>query len=59
MKNKFLRTVVWEVQYQTPPPAVRYCKKCGSQKEFVSSGQFRVNAQRKYLDVWLIYKCFG
>ena len=59
MKNKFLRTGVWEVQYLTPPPAVRYCKKCGRQKEFVSSGQFRVNAQRKYLDVWLIYKCFG
>ena len=38
---------------------MRYCKKCSSQKEFVSSGQFRVNAQRKYLDVWLIYKCSG
>lgn len=36
---------------------VRYCKKCRNNAEFVSSGNFRVNAQQKSLDVWLIYKC--
>ena len=24
---------------------------------FISSGRFRVNAQKKSLDVWLIFKC--
>ena len=48
---------IWEVQYQTLPPVLKHCKKCGRKMEFISSGQFRVNAQRKYLDIWLIYKC--
>lgn len=39
------------------PTAVRYCKRCGVKTEFASSGLFRVNAQQKNLDVWLIYKC--
>lgn len=48
---------IWEVQYLSPPPAIRYCKKCGNKTEYICSGLFRVNAQRKYLDIWLIYKC--
>ena len=36
---------------------VRYCKRCGGKTVFASSGLFRVNAQRKTLDVWLIFKC--
>lgn len=59
MENQSQRTIVWEVQYLSPPPAVRFCKRCGMKKEYFSSGQFRVNAQRKYLDIWLIYKCSG
>lgn len=39
------------------PTAARYCKRCSTRTEFVSSGLFRVNAQQKSLDVWLIYKC--
>jgi hypothetical protein len=34
-----------------------YCKKCGKKTEYFSSGLFRVNGQRKYLDIWLIYNC--
>lgn len=49
--------IIWEVQYLSLPPVIRYCKKCGRKMEFVCSGQFRVNAQRRYLDIWLIYKC--
>lgn len=52
-----MRKTIWTVQYPTPPHAAKYCKKCGRKTEFYSSGQFRVNAQRKYLDIWLIYKC--
>ncbi len=47
----------WKVELLSPPPAVRHCKKCGTKTEYASSGLFRVNAQRKYLDIWLIYKC--
>lgn len=52
-----MRKIVWEVQYLSKPSVVKHCKKCGTKKEFICSGQFRINAQRKYLDIWLIYKC--
>lgn len=35
----------------------RHCKKCGGKREFVSSGLFRVNANKRKLDVWLVYRC--
>jgi hypothetical protein len=35
----------------------RHCARCKLRRSFVSSGKFRVNAQRKLLDVWLIYRC--
>lgn len=49
--------VVWKIQYCAPPTVLRHCKKCGKKSEYVCSGEFRVNAQQKTLDVWLIYKC--
>lgn len=52
-----MHKIVWEVQYLSTPTVLRYCKKCGKKTEYVSSGLFRVNGQRKYLDIWLIYKC--
>lgn len=48
---------VWEVKFLSLPPVIRYCKKCGRKMEFICSEQFRVNAQRRDLDIWLIYKC--
>ena len=47
----------WEIQVLSPPHILKYCKKCGKKVEFTCSGQFRINAQRRCLDVWLIYKC--
>lgn len=47
----------WEIQILSPPHILKYCKKCGKKVEFTCSGQFRINAQRRCLDVWLIYKC--
>lgn len=49
--------VIWNIEYGTPPAVLRYCKKCGKKTEYLSSGEFRVNAQQKALDIWLIYKC--
>lgn len=52
-----MEEILWEVQYLSPPKTIRYCKKCGMKTEHVSSGLFRVNAQQKSLDIWLIYRC--
>lgn len=52
-----MKTIVWLVRTESAPAVVRYCKKCGTKTEFISSGLFRINAQQKSLDVWLIYKC--
>nr|WP_175428925.1 DUF1062 domain-containing protein [Azospirillum argentinense] len=36
---------------------VKRCPGCDAKRSFVSSGAFRVNAQKKSIDVWHIYKC--
>lgn len=33
------------------------CPSCATKRDFTPSGAFRVNSQKKKLDVWLIYKC--
>lgn len=52
-----MKTILWQVEYTTCPAVMRYCKKCGAKTDFVSSELFRINAQQKNLDIWLIYKC--
>ncbi len=52
-----MQTIQWEVQLISPPSVIRHCKQCGKKVCFNSSGLFRVNAQKKSLDIWLIYKC--
>jgi hypothetical protein len=49
--------VVWRVVALTTPRVIRHCPRCGRARPFVSSDKFRVNAQKRRLDVWLIYKC--
>lgn len=39
------------------PAVLRRCSKCGKKTEFKNSGKFRVNANGRMLDVWLIYRC--
>ncbi|MCL2545054.1 MAG: DUF1062 domain-containing protein [Clostridia bacterium] len=39
------------------PSRSRHCSKCKKTSRFVCSGKFRVNANGKHLDVWLIYRC--
>jgi hypothetical protein len=53
----YMERVLWEVRHPEPPKIVRYCKTCGAKAEYVSSGLFRVNAQQKSLDIWLVYRC--
>lgn len=49
--------ITWDIRYCDPPTVLRYCKKCGKKSEYICSGEFRINAQQKALDIWLIYKC--
>jgi hypothetical protein len=39
------------------PHILRHCARCRATRPFASSGKFRVNAQKKLIDVWLIYRC--
>src|SRR5262247_3658903 len=48
---------VWSVVALEAPRVDRRCPRCGGPRRFVSSDKFRINAQKRRLDVWLIYKC--
>ena len=52
-----MEKIIWRVEYTSLPRVKKYCKKCGRKSEFLSSKLFRVNANQKNLDVWLIYNC--
>jgi hypothetical protein len=47
---------VWTVIPKTTPKVIRKCSRC-EQDKFCSSDKFRINANKKRIDVWLIYKC--
>ena len=47
----------WFIRPLAPPRAWRYCPTCKGASEFVCSERFRVNAQKKTIDVWLNYRC--
>ena len=51
------RSERWLIKPLTCPRPVRHCSTCGVAKEFICSERFRVNAQKKLLDVWLHYRC--
>lgn len=52
-----MKKIIWKVQVLSLPRALRFCKKCSQKTAFVCSEQFRVNAQKRSLDIWLICKC--
>ena len=57
-KLKASDTIIhWEILPENSPAIIHNCQKCGSQSRFVCSNNFRVNANQKQLDVWLIYRC--
>lgn len=49
--------VTWRITPLYPPRPRRHCGSCNATTPFVSSGRFRTNAQKKRMDVWLIYRC--
>jgi hypothetical protein len=51
------KQVYCEIIAQETPKVTRNCHQCKQSTAFYSSDKFRVNAQQKSIDVWLIYKC--
>jgi hypothetical protein len=49
--------VAWIVRPLEGQKIVKRCPGCEMKRNFASSGAFRVNAQKKTIDVWHIYKC--
>ena len=47
----------WEVTPLASPRLIRHCPGCNDTRPFVCAETFRVNAQKKTLDVWLNYRC--
>ena len=40
-----------------PYKVIRYCGGCNCKASYISTGEFRVNANGNKVDVWLIYQC--
>lgn len=49
--------VRWTLSPRFPPQPWIGCSGCGRPRPFTSSGKFRLNANGKKLDAWLIYRC--
>jgi len=49
--------VVWRVTPHGAPSVRRHCTRCDAPRAFVPTRNFRVNAQQKRVDIWLIYRC--
>lgn len=49
--------VTWTILPQEPPQPLLHCRRCGGTRRYRTSGKFRVNANGKRVDAWLIYKC--
>jgi len=57
MQKDHIQRVEWTVRPIEGQKIVKRCPGCETKRNFVSSGAFRVNAQKKLIDVWHIYKC--
>jgi len=47
----------WAITPAIAPQPLINCNRCGGVKAYRCSGKFRVNANGKRIDVWLIYRC--
>lgn len=54
--DKSLR-VLWTIVAQDSPRPLRHCSHCGKVQPFRSSDKFRLNANGRRIDAWLVYKC--
>lgn len=47
----------WAIAPEIAPRPLINCNRCGAVKAYRCSDKFRVNANGKRIDVWLIYRC--
>jgi len=47
----------WAIAPRIAPRPLINCNRCGGPKPYQSSDKFRVNANGKRIDAWLIYRC--
>lgn len=47
---------IWVIKAQNTPLLKKKCNHCDSER-FYCSDKFRLNAQKKNIDIWLIYRC--
>ncbi|MFD2052538.1 DUF1062 domain-containing protein [Mesorhizobium calcicola] len=52
-----LSRIRWAIAPTTTPRPLINCNRCGTVKAYRCSEKFRVNANGKRIDVWLIYRC--
>ncbi len=45
------------MMFMTAITVYHRCGGCGKKQIFINTGKFRVNANGKRVDVWLIYRC--
>ncbi len=50
---------VWRVRPLAAPQVLRHCASCATTRAYAPSDAFRVNAQQRRLDVWLLYRCLA
>jgi hypothetical protein len=53
----FNNLFTYKIIAQETPCIKRNCSKCKTNTEFYCSEKFRVNANQKIVDIWLIYNC--
>lgn len=53
----FYDLLTYEIIPLKTPYVIRNCSKCKRDTEFYCSEKFRVNANQKMVDVWIIYNC--
>ena len=47
----------WAIAPKIAPRPLVACNRCGGLKAYHCSGKFRINANGKRIDAWLIYRC--
>ncbi|CCV04645.1 conserved hypothetical protein [Mesorhizobium metallidurans STM 2683] len=52
-----LLRIRWAIAPKTAPRPLINCNRCGGSKPYQCSKKFRVNANGKRIDAWLIYRC--
>ncbi|MDR7855160.1 DUF1062 domain-containing protein [Tissierella sp.] len=53
----YLRRIEYTIMQKDSFKIFRNCAGCGCKTNYISTKKFRINANGKYLDVWLIYQC--